>query len=206
MRYFLFLIVALPYLILAQEQRPETFFREDFKETPPQIPITQDHIVNSDLLISLYGEGADLIKKSNHDKPYDDPFYVWSGLCEDNWAVTLKHNSKNVDLSKQAKIRWRSKQSGFRQLHIILKLSDGTWLISDATDGLSKDWRIKEFNIPDIRWMSLDIETMTEKNWIENPDLSKVEEIGWTDLMKGGGSEASSRVDWIEVDGYTVSR
>lgn len=206
MKYFLFLIVALPYLILAQEQRPETFFREDFKETPPQIPITQNHIVNSDLLISLYGEGADLIKKSNHDKPYDDPFYVWSGLCEDNWAVTLKHSSKNVDLSKQAKIRWRSKQSGFRQLHIILKLSDGIWLISDATDGLSKDWRIKEFNISDIRWMSLDIETMTEKSWIENPDLTKVEEIGWTDLMKGGGSEACSRVDWIEVDGYAVSR
>jgi hypothetical protein len=206
MKYFLFLIVALPYLIIAQEQRPETFFREDFKETPPQIPITQDHIVNSNLLISLYGEGADLIKKSNHDKPYDDPFYVWSGLCEDNWAVTLKHKSKNVDLSKQAKIRWRSKQSGFRELHIILKLSDGTWLISDATDGLSKDWRIKEFNIADIRWMSLDIETMTEKNWIEDPDLTKVEEIGWTDLMIGGGSEACSRVDWIEVDGYPVSR
>ena len=206
MKYFLFICFLLPSLSIAQEQRPDTFFREDFKETPPQIPITQDHIVNSDLLISLYGEGADLIKKSNHDKPYDDPFYVWSGLCEDNWAVTLKHKSKNVDLSKQAKIRWRSKQSGFRQLHIILKLSDGSWLISDATDSLSKDWRIVEFNIEDIHWMSLDIKTMTEKNWVEKPDLTKVEEIGWTDLMKGGGSEACSRVDWIEVDGYTVSR
>ena len=206
MKYFLFICFLLPSLSIAQEQRPDTFFREDFRETPPQIPITQDHIVNSDLLISLYGEGADLIKKSNHDKPYDDPFYVWSGLCEDNWAVTLKHKSKNVDLSKQAKIRWRSKQSGFRQLHIILKLSDGSWLISDATDSLSKDWRIVEFNIEDIHWMSLDIKTMTEKNWVEKPDLTKVEEIGWTDLMKGGGSEACSRVDWIEVDGYTVSR
>ena len=206
MKYLLLICFIIPFLLISQEQRPEIFFREDFKETPPQIPITQDHIVNSDLLISLYGEGADLIKKSNHDKPYDDPFYVWSGLCEDNWAVTLKHKSKNVDLSKQAKIRWRSKQSGFRQLHIILKLSDGSWLISDATDSLSKDWRIVEFNIEDIHWMSLDIKTMTEKNWVEKPDLTKVEEIGWTDLMKGGGSEACSRVDWIEVDGYTVSR
>lgn len=206
MKYILFLFVALPYLIFAQEQRPEAFFREDFKETPPQIPITQDHIANSDLIISLYGEGADLIKKSNHDQPYDDPYYVWSGLCEDNWAVSLKHKSKNVDLSKQAKIRWRSKQSGFRELHIILKLSDGTWLVSDATDALSKDWRIKEFNIQDIQWMSLDIATMTEKKWVENPDLTNVVEIGWTDLMKGGGSEACSRVDWIEVDGYSVKR
>ena len=52
--------------------------------------------------------------------------------------------------------------------------------------------------------MSLDIETMTEINYIESPDLSKVEEIGWTDLMKGGLSEACSRIDWIEVDGFSV--
>jgi len=206
MKYLLIIFIMLPILINAQEQRPETFFREDFKETPPQIPITQDHIENSNLLISLYGKGANLIKKSHHDTPSDDPYYVWSGLCEDYWAVTLKHKSKYVDLSKQAKIRWRSKQYGFRQLHIILKLADGTWLVSDVFDGSSKDWRIKEFNIQDIKWMSLDIEKMTEKKWVENPDLSKVEEIGWTDLMKGGGSKACSRVDWIEVEGYSVSK
>lgn len=206
MKYLLTILVALPLFVMAQEQRPEVFFREDFKETPAQIPITQEHIVNSKVLISLYGKSADVIKKSHHDTPYDDPYYVWSGLCEDNWAVTLKDKSKYVDLSKHGKIRWRSKQSGFRALHIILKLADGTWLISDASDGMSKDWRIREFNVANIKWMSLDIETMTEKHWIENPDLSKVEEIGWTDLMKGGGSEACSRVDWIEVDGFSVSK
>jgi hypothetical protein len=83
-------------------------------------------------------------------------------------------------------------------------LADDTWLISDQADPFSEDWRIKEFNIQDIKWMSLDIETMTEKNYIESPDLSKVEEIGWTDLMKGGLSEACSRIDWIEVDGFSV--
>ncbi len=168
--------------------------------------MAQNHIANSELLISLYGKGADLIKKSHHDTPIDDPYYIWSGLCEANWAVTLKHKTKYVDLSQQAKIRWRSKQSGFRQLHILLKLADDTWLVSDATDALSSDWRISEFNVQDLKWMSLDIETVTEKNWIENPDLSKVAEIGWTDLMKGGGSEACSRVDWIEVDGHSIEK
>jgi len=33
-----------------------------------------------------------------------------------------------------------------------------------------------------------------------------VDEIGFTDLMAGGGSPASSRVDWIEVYGRPVSR
>ena len=36
---------------------------------------------------------------------------------------------------------------------------------------------------------------------VTTPDLSRVEEIGFTDLMAGGGSAACSRLDWIEVYG-----
>ncbi len=204
-KYLFIVLVVTPSIAIAQE-RPEVFFREDFKESPAEIPIAQNHLVNYDLVISLYGPGADVIKKSHHDKPADDPYYVWSGLCEGTWAVTLKHKSKYVDLSQFGKIKWRSKQSGFRQLHIILKLADGTWIVSDSSDPASADWRVREFNFSDIQWRILDIEKISEKKVIENPDLSKVEEIGWTDLMKGGGSIASSRVDWIEVFGYPVDK
>lgn len=199
------LLLLLPYLSYTQD-RPDLFWREDFKETPAEIPINQDHIVNQALIISLYGGGAQVIKKSHHDKPADDPYYVWSGLCEDTWAVTLKHKTNNVDLSGMAKIRWRSKQSGFRRLHIILKLTDGTWLVSNIADGASSDWHISEFNLQDIIWHSLDIDLMVEKKAIVDPDLSQVEEIGWTDLMRGGGSIACSRLDWIEVDGMPIAR
>ena len=195
----------LSFACMAQE-RPGIFFREDFKESPAEIPISQAHLANPDLLLTLYGPGAEVIKKSHHDTPADDPYYVWSGLCEGNWAVTLKHRDLWVDLTRAAKIRWRSKQSGFRELRIILKLADGTWLVSDSSDPASADWRIREFNVADIHWMTLDITSLTEKRPVETPDLSKVEEIGWTDLMRGGGSEASSRVDWIEVDGFPVSK
>ena len=202
-KYLIILLLILPVTARAQE-RPEVFFREDFKETAAAVPITQDHIGNSNLLISLYGTAANQIKKSHHDTPADDPYYVWSGLCEGSWAITIKHKSQFVDLAQQGKIRWRSKQSGFRQLHILLKLANDIWLISDTSDSFSVDWRIREFNIQDIKWRSLDIQTMTEKDYLINPDLSKVEEIGWTDLMNGGGSQACSRVDWIEVDGHSV--
>jgi len=205
MKYLIIILIAVSGFAFAQE-RPGIFFREDFKESPAEIPITQNHIANSELEISLYGPGADVVKKSHHDTPADDPFYVWSGLCEGNWAVTLRHKSKYVDLSQFGKIRWRSKQTGYRQLHIIIKLEDGTWLVSDQSDPASVDWRIREFNISDILWMSLDIDLICEKKRIDNPDLSKVEEIGWTDLMKGGGSDASSRLDWIEVEGYSVDK
>lgn len=205
MKYILAILFVLPHLVQGQD-RPDLFFREDFKETEAQIPITQDHINNPDIVLSLYGPGSDVIKKSHHDKPADDPFYVWSGLCEGNWAVTLKHRSLNVDLSGQARIRWRSKQTGFRHLYLVLKLGDGSWIIADPDDGPSKDWRMREIILSDMVWLGLDIESVIETRPVMNPDLSDIEEIGWTDLMRGGGTPASSRVDWIEVDGFSKVR
>ena len=209
-RNLLFCIIYTIPLLLSTtcqgQYRPSLFFREDWKETSPETPVNQDHVANPDLILGLYGGAIDSMRKSNHDHPDDDPFYVWSGLCQGNWAVTLRDPGSIVDLSEFAKIKWRTKQSGFRCLHILLKLADGTWLVSDQCDGRSGDRRIKEFNIADIKWHTLDIGTITEKQPIDNPDLSKVDEIGFTDLMAGGRSAACSRVDWIEVYGKTAKR
>jgi hypothetical protein len=203
----LFVLILSALVTIAQETyRPGLFFREDWKETPPEIPLSQNHVNNPELLVQLYGTGKDSLKKSNHEKPVDDPFYVWSGLCLENWLVALKHKEYNVDLTGFAKIRWRSKQAGLRELRIALKLADGTWLVSDLSDGPSKDWRIKEFNIQEITWYKLDIDRVTEIGQVSNPDLSNVEEIGFTDLMPGGKSASCSRLDWIEVDGKPVKR
>lgn len=200
------ILLMLPVLCDAQDYRPSLFFREDWKEIPASIPVTQEHVANFNLILNLYGEGKDSIKKSNHEKPVDDPFYIWSGLCEGNWAVTLKHKDRFVDLSEFAKIRWRSKQAGFRNLRIILKQSDGNWLISDQYDDASKDWRVHEFNISDIHWYQFDPVAIRETNPVAAPDLSKIDEIGFTDLMRGGQSAACSRLDWIEVFGKPVPR
>jgi hypothetical protein len=186
--------------------RPGLFFREDWKETPAEIPLSQKHVNNPGLLVQLYGPGQDSLKKSNHEKPVDDPFYVWSGLCLENWMVTLKHKTDNVDLTGFAKIVWRSKQAGLRYLRITLKLADGTWLVSDQFDSASKDWRIREFNIQDLNWFKLDSKTIVETGAVTNPNLSNVEEIGFTDLMPGGKSASCTRLDWIEVYGKPVKR
>jgi hypothetical protein len=194
--FVLFAVTAL----FAQD-RPGLFFREDWKEIPAATPVTQEHVANADVILSLYGPGKATIRKSHHDTPADDPYYVWSGECTGNWAVTLRHRNALADLTGLAKIRWRTKQAGFRQLRILVKLAGGTWLVSDQSDGPSEDWRVREFNIADLRWRKLDIETIVENAWADKPDLSHVEEIGFTDLMRGGGSPACSRVDWIEVYG-----
>ena len=203
---FILVVVFTGSLVAQNSYRPGLFFREDWKETPAEIPLNQNHVANPNLLVQLYGPGQDSLKKSHHPQPVDDPYYVWSGLCLGNWMVTLKHKTQNVDLTGFAKLRWRTKQFGLRQLRIALKLANGTWLVSDLSDGPSKDWRIKEFNIQDIEWHILDPKRIVEIGVAKNPDLSNVEEIGFTDLMPGGKSAACSRLDWIAVDGKAVER
>lgn len=207
-------LILLPLLALvpplpaadAPAPRPGLFFREDWRETPAATPVTQDHVAHPDLLLTRHGPGEARIKKSHHDQPADDPFYIWSGDATANWAISLRHSKALVDLTGQAKIRWRAKQSGFRQLRVILKLADGRWLIGDRADDASTDWRIAEFIVADLRWRLLDLKSVAESRWVPNPDLSRVEEVGCTDLMPGGGTPASSRLDWIEVYGRPVPR
>jgi hypothetical protein len=203
---FFVISCILPFTYCTAQYRPGLFFREDWKEIPAATPVTQAHVVNKDLVLGLYGPGCDSIKKSHHETPADDPYYIWSGTCLGNWAVTLKNTKSFVDLSSFGKIMWRSKQAGLRCLHLVLKLADGTWLVASQGDCLSKDWRITEFNIADMEWYSLNIKSVIEMKPISHPDLSKVDEIGFTDLMTGGASDACSRLDWIEVYGKPVKR
>jgi hypothetical protein len=118
----------------------------------------------------------------------------------------LRNKASYADLTGLAKIRWRTKQSGFRRLHIIVKLAGGAWMVSDPVEGASSDWRETEIAVADLRWRQLDIRALVEGAAAERPDLSRVDEIGWSTLMTGGGTPASSRVDWIEIYARAVLR
>jgi hypothetical protein len=186
--------------LLAQAQ-PALAFREDWKETPAATPVTQAHVANPELLLAVHGPGADLVKKSHHDQPADDPFYIWSGDTTAPWAVSLRPRAGTVNLSGRARVRGRAKQSGFHELRLIVQLDEKRWLVADQADGASTDWREREFVIADLAWRTLDIARIVEGRPLEKPDLSKVLAIGVTDLRAGGGTPASSRLDWIEVYG-----
>ena len=200
---FLTILFTAVSTVCSAQSQPKLFFREDWKEIAAALPVTQAHVANKDLILTLYGPASNAIKKSNHPEIPNDPFYIWSGECRGNWALGLRHQSKMVDLTS-GKINFRSRQSGFRQLRIILKLADGNWIVSDQHAGFTEDWTETGFKIADLRWRKLNIENITEGPWVKNPDLSKVAEIGFTDLMAGGGTPASSRLDWIEVYGTAV--
>jgi hypothetical protein len=198
---------------------PPVFFREDWKfdksvpnqnnEREPEHTIVQGDVKNPNLEVRLYGDKAGT---RTVIQPYnEDITYVMSLLCTSNWAITLRDKNNDVDLSGLATIKWRTRVSGFHLLRPILKLADGTWLIGDKSVGLSTDWVESEIQLYDMRWRNLDIENVVEgreARWVDNPDLTHVEEIGFTDLMRGAGhgSGGGSRVDWIQVTGNPVAR
>ncbi len=199
-------LVLIASIALAEDvgQSP-LIFREDWTATPPSLPLTQRDVVNSEVAVGVHGPGAGLIKKSFHDAREWDAHYIWSGLAQGTWAVTLSLKSGTLmDLSTQATVRWRSQQAGFRALRLVIGLADGSWLVSDESDPAAANWRVHEFSLTDMRWRQLNIKTVTEGRWADGVDLSRVRAIGFTDLMAGGRSAACSRLDWIEVFGQRV--
>lgn len=76
-------------------------------------------------------------------------------------------------------------QTGFRRPHLVLKLADGTWLVSEQSTGASRDWLESEWIVRDLRSYKLSMAEVFEDLAVDRPDLSRVDEIGFTDLMRG---------------------
>jgi hypothetical protein len=185
-------------LAAAADAGDALFFREDTRDTPPALPITQAHVSNPELTLGLYGPGKTGIKKSYHETSKNDPHYIWSGQCKGLWAFAFAKKNAIADLSGPgARISMRTKNYS-RTIYVILK-TPGGWLVSNQGAGPSKDWQRINLLLEDMSWSKLDIKTVTRGARVTKADLKQVSEIGVTDLKPGGGSKACSRVDWIEV-------
>jgi hypothetical protein len=193
-----FLTGILPAQLCAAEN---LWLREDFTETPPEVPVQQKHLANPALLLRRHGPSEDKIKRSFHANKPGDPHYVWSGLCTKKWAITFEHQKQSANLSKSGKVRWRTKQGADRVLYVIVKSPKNGWLVSDQGTPASKNWIVSEIDLTECQWYKLDIETITKGELVKSPDLTAVQIIGCSDLKPGGRSKACSRLDWIEVFG-----
>jgi len=199
-----------------EDNRPPLAFREDFSNEPNETPVTMASITNKALGFSLYGPGASGVAKTFHASPKDETGFIWSGACTQLCGFGLHMNNAYLDMRELSKVTWRTKQTGFHQLRLMIKLAGGRLLVGDKVVGASTDWQVTDVVIQDVRWRDVDTKTMNDTSingnaaaWAENVDLSKVEEVGWTDLQAGSGhgtTGGSSRVNWIEVYARTVPR
>jgi hypothetical protein len=183
--------------------RPPLFLHEEWKQTPAggEHPVTPEGLSNQNLELKLYGTSAKEVQLTGSAKDENNPIHLWTGLCSTPCAVALRDKSSFADLTGLARIRWVTKMSGFHQVRPIVKLADGTWLVGDRADGSVADWQISEFNMSEVRWLKLDIEkVVTKGNFVDKPDLSKVDEIGFADLTPGSGHGAGGWSDVAAID------
>jgi hypothetical protein len=153
--------------------------------------------------LTLYGPTGKEILMTGSSGDENNPIHVWTGMCTTPCALALRHKESFADLTGLARIRWNTKMSGFHQIRPIVKLADGTWLVGDYTDGSPRDWLVSEFALADVRWLRLDIDRIvTTGTIVERPDLTKVDEIGFADLMPGSGHGPGGWADVGAVEVY----
>jgi hypothetical protein len=202
---------ATPAARTPARSRAPLFFREEWKQTPAggEHPVTAESVANPDLELKLYGTTSKEVQLTGAATDENNPTHVWTGLCSTPCAVAFRDKNNFADLSGLARIKWVTKVSGFHQVRPIVKLADGTWLVGDHTDGSTVDWLTSEFSLSDVRWLRLDIANVfTKGNFVEKPELTKVDEIGFVDLMPGSGHGPGGWVDVaaVEVYGRPVKR
>jgi hypothetical protein len=180
-------------------------FKETWKDGPGNVPATQAAVTNPDLLLTLYGTGKeDFGITAEGGVPH-----IWTGLCATSCALVLSHKDNMIDLTGKAKIRWSLKTSGFHEVRPVLKLADGTLLVGDHTDAELVDYKEFEFFVSDVHWMKFDGPTVQTKGTVlDKVDLTKVDGVGFADLMPGSGhgNGGYSDVSWVEVYGKPVKR
>lgn len=191
--------------------RPPLFLKEDWKQIPGggEHPVTPASVTVANVELKLYGASSKEIQLTGVDGDENNPTHVWTGLCTTPCGLALRDKTRYVDLTGLARIRWNVKTSGFHEVRPIVKLADGTWLVGDHTDASPLDWLVGELSIASVRWLKLDAERLvTTGNFVDKPDLSKVDEVGFVDLMpaSGHGPGGWSDVAQIEVYGKPVPR
>jgi hypothetical protein len=198
--------------------RPPLFFREEWKQPPytGQLTeqarhLTRDAVTNPNLELRVYGPcNNSTLGVQVYGTPNDTifPMNLWTGLCAVPIAVTLRDKNNYVDLTGPARIRWVTRAANLHGVRPVLKLADGTLIVGnhvDATDnaiGQAEPEMVEsEFSIGPNRWYTLDPEKVTTGKPVDKPDLSKVDEVGFADLMPGGGHGSAG---WINVGPFEV--
>jgi hypothetical protein len=126
------------------------------------------------------------------------------------------------DLTRDGRVRFKTRNSGYRFVHVVIRTSDGDYYVSEQGAGESTAWIETDFILSNLTWRNL-LMTDTPTNASNRrspdptripivptsratPDLMRVAEIGFSDLMSGGWIPATSRVQAFEVWGKSTPR
>ncbi len=211
-RLTVFLVVTIPHGVFAQQPapapaaaaasvRPPLLFREEWKQPPytgelddekRRIKLTQDAVGNPNLELTLYGPDTKDLLVAVHEGRHD----LWTGLVNSPIAATLRDKNNYLDLTGRARLRWITRTGSLHVLHPVVKLPDGTLLAGSLAGSTDGDFLESEVAFGKQQWFLLDPQNLVTKIEVKNPDLSRVDEIGFVDLMPGGGKGVAG---WVNV-------
>ena len=196
---------------------PKMIFHEGWTRAPLSQPMAQANLGNEHLTLHIYGDPTH-IRKAMH--PLDD--YTYTGESTANWAITVSDKAALWDTSGGGKVRFKTQNTGYRFVHVVIKTADGKYFASEEGAGESSVWIETDYILQDLHWRNL-LMTDTPTNASNRrqpdpkrvpivptsrgtPDLTRIEEVGFSDLMVGGWIPATSRVAFFELYGRTVPR
>jgi hypothetical protein len=113
-----------------------------------------------------------------------------------------------MDLTGLARLRWITRTMNLCVLHPVVKLADGTLLAGSDTVSTDGQFLENEVAFGDQRWFKLDPQKVVVTSEVKNPDLSKVDEIGFVNLAPSGGHgvSAAANVSAMELYAKPVPR
>jgi hypothetical protein len=181
-----------------------------------QVPMIQENIVDPNVEVKWYGAAAKKLLTTGTPGSDVAPFGVWSGECDGPFAITFRlKNNSSVDMTGLANIRWFVKTSGFHVVRPVIVLPDGTMLVADLPFSSIPMLTQSEFSLLGLHWLKLDKDRIVtlgrnpapaNEIWVPDPDLSKVDEVGFVDLMpsSGHGTGGYIQLSQVEVFGKSV--
>ncbi len=187
--------------LLFRETWKQQAYTGELDDVKRRIRITKDVVSNPNLELKLYGPDTRDVLLATHEGRHD----LWTGLETSPVAATLRDKNNYIDLTGRSRLRWITRTGSLHVLHPVVKLADGTMLAGSSAGSTDGEFLESEVAFRNQRWFKLDPEKIVTTIEVKNPDLSKVDEIGFVDLMPGGGKGVAGWVNVSVVELYAKS-
>lgn len=191
--------------------RPDLLFREVWQQPPHQGPLddrtrraTQQAVTSPRLELKLYGPESANVGVYNHEGRFD----LWTGVVASPVAIMLRDRAGYADLTGLARLRAIVRTLALHVIHPAVRLADGTYLAGSRRIDTEGQFLQVEVAFGGMRWHQLDPERVVTRVEVENPDLGRVDEVGFVDLAPGGGHGIAGafNVSTIELYANAVPR
>jgi len=184
--------------------RPALLFKEEWKQPPytgtlndENRRVTQDAVTSARLELKIYGTASKEIGVYNHEGRFD----LWTGMATSPVAIMLRDKANFIDLTGLARMRAIVRTQALHSLHPIVKLADGTMIAGTRAINTEGDFVSAEVSFTGMKWFKVDPTKVTTTVEVKDPNLGRVDELGFVDLAPSGGH---GNAGWANVSTFEV--